>query len=88
MKTGNFILNWVPFFVLQSFYIYLEDYPFQNFSELGISDWENLRSPVRATLKNSKISLWIGKNLEVHSLRLTIENPNFESMDELGKVSF
>ena len=57
LKTGNFILNWVPFLLLQSFYIYLEDYPFQRFSELGISDWENLKSPVRATLKNSKISL-------------------------------
>ena len=29
-------------------------------------NWENLRSPLRATLKNPKIFLWIGKNLEIH----------------------
>ena len=43
-------------------------------------NWEKLRSPARATFKNPKIFLLIGKNLEVHS-----KNPSFEFMNELGK---
>ena len=27
-------------------------------------NWENLTSPARAALKNTKISFWIGKDLE------------------------
>ena len=47
--------------------------------------WEKLRSPSRATFKNSKISLWIAKNLEVQP-KPNSQNYNLESTDELGKV--
>ena len=47
--------------------------------------WEKLRSPARAAFKNPKISLLTGKNVEVES-KTNKKNPNFESMDELGKI--
>ena len=47
-----------------------------------ILNWEELRSPARATFKNPKISWLIGKNLQ---RKTNTKNPNFESMDELGK---
>ena len=47
-----------------------------------ILNWEELRSPARATFKNPKISWLIGKNLY---RKTNTKNPNFESMDELGK---
>ena len=48
-------------------------------------NWEKLRSPARATFKNPKISLLIGKNVKVYP-KTNTANPNFESMDELGKI--
>ena len=47
-----------------------------------ILNWEELRSPARATFKNPKISWLLGKNL-YH--KTNTKNPNFESLDELGK---
>ena len=47
-----------------------------------ILNWEELRSPARATFKNPKISWLIGKNLY---RKTNTKNPNFESMDELEK---
>ena len=47
-----------------------------------ILNWEELRSPARATFKNRKISWLIGKNLY---RKTNTKNPNFESMDELEK---
>ena len=47
-----------------------------------ILNWEELRSPARATFKNPKISWLIGKNLYC---KTNTKNTNFESMDELGK---
>ena len=47
-----------------------------------ILNCEELRSPARATFKNPKISWLIGKNLY---RKTNTKNPNFESMDELGK---
>ena len=41
-----------------------------------------MRSTARATFKNPKISLLIGKKLQ---RKTNTKNPNFESMDELGK---
>ena len=51
-------------------------------------NWKNLRSPTRATFKNPKISLSIGKNLEVQpksNFQKKKKKRNFESIDELGK---
>ena len=45
-------------------------------------NWEKLRSPAKATLKNLKIFLLIGKNLEVP--KISTKNSNFESMNDLG----
>ena len=47
-------------------------------------NWEELRSPTRAAFKNPKITWLIGKNLKVQP-KTNRKNPNFESMDELGK---
>ena len=41
-------------------------------------NWEKFRSLARATFKKFKISCELGKTWK--------KNPNFESMDELGKV--
>ena len=38
-------------------------------------NWEKLKSPARATFKNPKISLWIGKNVEVQPKTNTQEIP-------------
>ena len=48
-----------------------------------ILNWEELRSPARATFKNPKISWLIRENLY---RKTNTKNPNFESMDELGKL--
>ena len=48
-------------------------------------NWEKLRRPARAAFKNPKISLLIGKNVDLEP-KTNKKNPDFESMDELGKI--
>ena len=47
---------------------------------------DKMRGSARATFKNYKISLWIGKKTWKVSQRPTLKNLNFESMDEKEKV--
>ena len=54
----NFLVNWEQFAEIQARLMLKKNPSF--FPEL-----EKLRSPARAIFKNSKISLQIGKNLEV-----------------------
>ena len=52
-------------------------------------NWEKLRSTLRATTKNPKISLWIGKKLGTTAElqpKNNIQNPSFEPIHELRKV--
>ena len=53
-------------------------------------NWKKLRSPARATFKNPKISLLIGKNLEdqyeKYQPMTIMKNTNFKSVDDLGKI--
>ena len=44
--------------------------------------WENLRSPARATFKNTIFNLFVTWK---YSLKLTFKNPNFEFTDKLVK---
>ena len=48
-------------------------------------NWKKLKNPARATFKNPKISLLIGKHLELQPNTNTKKNLNFESMDEFEK---
>ena len=50
-------------------------------------NWENVRSPTRATLTNPNFqsSCELGKSLK-YSLRPTSKNPSFECKDELRKA--
>ena len=47
--------------------------------------WEKLRNPATVIFKIPKSLFELGK-IRTNSLRPTLENPNFESTDELGKV--
>ena len=48
-------------------------------------NWEKLKNPLRATLKNPKFFFELGKTWNCR-LRPTLKNPNFESMHKLGKL--
>ena len=49
-------------------------------------NWEKLGSAIQAFQKSKFSSFMNWKNLRSrHSPRPTFQNPNFESMDELGK---
>ena len=47
---------------------------------------DKMRGSARATFKNYKIPLWVGKKTWKVSQRPTLKNLNFESMDEKEKV--
>ena len=75
----KFLLNWKKFGSRTQAYIKKE-------KQLGIFlNWEKLRSALRETFKNLKISLWIWKNFELQ-YKVNTQKSQFRIYGRIGKI--